>query len=55
LRRTFVSGMSESGVAAEAITRPAGHSSSRTTKTIYRLELRPVIITSADVMAKIFI
>jgi integrase len=55
LRPTFVSVMSESGVAVEEIARLAGHSSSRTTKTIYRHELRPVIITGADVMDKIFI
>jgi hypothetical protein len=55
LRHAFVSVMTESGVAVEVITRLAGHSSSRTTKTIYRPELRPVIITGADVMDKIFI
>jgi hypothetical protein len=33
----------------------AGHASSRTTETIYRHELRPVITTGADVMDKIFI
>jgi hypothetical protein len=30
------------------------HASSRTTETIYRHELRPVITTGADVMDKIF-
>lgn len=38
----------------EEIARLAGHSSSRTTETIYRHELRPVITTGADVMAKMF-
>ena len=33
---------------------PAGHANSRTTETIYRHELRPVITTGADVMDKIF-
>jgi len=54
LRHTFVSTSSESGVAVEEIARLAGHSSSRTTETIYRHELRPVITTGADVMDKIF-
>ena len=43
LRHTFVSVMSVSGVAVEEIARLAGHASSRTTETIYRHELRPVI------------
>jgi len=55
LRHTFVSVMSVSGVAVEEIARLAGHASSRTTETIYRHELRPVIITGADAMDKIFI
>jgi integrase len=54
LRHTFVSVMSESGVAVEEIARLAGHASSRTTETIYRHELRPVITTGADVMDAIF-
>ena len=54
LRHTFVSVMSVSGVAVEEIARLAGHASSRTTETIYRHELRPVIATGADVMDKIF-
>jgi integrase len=55
LRHTFVSVMSESGVAVEEIARLAGHASSRTTETIYRHELRPVITTGADVMDRLFI
>jgi len=55
LRHTFVSVMSESCVAVAEIARLTGHSSSRTTGTIYRHELRPVITTGADVMDKIFI
>jgi hypothetical protein len=46
--------MSVSGVAVEEIARLAGHASSRTTETIYRHELRPVITTGAVVMDKIF-
>ena len=55
LRHSFVSVMSESGVAVEEIARLAGHSSSRTTGTIYQHELRSVITTGADVMDNIFI
>ena len=55
LGHTFVSVMSESGVAVEEIAHLAGHASSRTTETIYRHELRPVITTGADVMDRIFI
>ena len=55
LRHTFVSVMSESGVAVEEIARLAGHASSKTTETIYRHELRPVITTGAEAMDKIFI
>ena len=32
----------------------AGHSSSRTPEVVYRHELRPVIITGAEVMDKMF-
>jgi site-specific recombinase XerD len=55
LRHPFVSVMSESGVAVEEIALLAGHSSSPTTETLYRNELRPGIITGADVMDKTFI
>ncbi|MHB1432907.1 MAG: site-specific integrase [Streptosporangiaceae bacterium] len=54
LRTSFVSLMSHSGVPVEEIARLAGHSSSRTTETIYRRELRPVITTGAEVMDQIF-
>ncbi len=46
--------MSESGVVIEEIARLVGHASSRTTQTVYRYELRPLITTGADVMDKIF-
>jgi len=54
LRHTFVSLMSESGVPIEEIARLAGHSSTRTTEVVYRKELRPVITTGAEVMARVF-
>ena len=46
--------MSHRGVSVEEIARLAGHSSSRTTETIYRRELRPVITTGAEIMDQIF-
>ena len=46
--------MSHRGVSVEEIARFAGHSSSRTTETIYRRELRPVITTGAEVMDQLF-
>ena len=54
LRHTFVSLMSEGGVPVEEIARLTGHSNTRTTETIYRRELRPVITTGAVVMDRIF-
>jgi integrase len=54
LRTSFVSLMSHRGVAVEEIARLAGHSSSRTTETIYRRELRPVITTGAEIMDQLF-
>ncbi len=54
LRHTFVSLMSVGGVPVEEIARLAGHSNTRTTETIYRRELRPVISTGAAVMDRIF-
>ncbi len=54
LRHTFVSLMSEGGVSIEEIARLAGHSSTRTTEVVYRKELRAVITTGAEIMARIF-
>jgi integrase len=54
LRHTFVSIMSAHGdVPIEEIARLAGHSDIRTTETVYRHELRPVIRTGAGVMDRL--
>jgi integrase len=54
LRHTFVSIMSAHGeVPVEEIARLTGHSDTRTTETIYRHELRPVIRTGAEVMDRL--
>jgi integrase len=54
LRHSFVSVLSDRGVAIEEIARLAGHSSSRTTELVYRKQLRPVLQTGATVMDGIF-
>ena len=54
LRHTFVSIMSQQGVPVEEIARLVGHSTTSTTETVYRKELRPVISTGAEVMDNLF-
>jgi integrase len=54
LRHSFVSVMSQAGMAVEEIAHLVGHSSSRTTELVYRHELRPVIRSGAKIMNKIF-
>ena len=54
LRHSFVSVMSQAGMATEEIAHLVGHSSSRTTEVVYRHELRPVIRSGAEIMNKIF-
>jgi integrase len=51
LRHSFVSLLSDADVPIERISRLVGHS---TTKTIYRKQIRPVIVHGADVMDRIF-
>jgi integrase len=54
LRHSFVSVMSDRGIATEEISRLVGHSSTRVTETVYRHELRPVLARGAEVMDEIF-
>ena len=54
LSTSFVSLMSHQGVSVEEIARLVGHASTRTTEIVYRRELRPVIITGAEIMDKLF-
>ncbi|MFI0371234.1 tyrosine-type recombinase/integrase [Actinomadura sp. 1N219] len=54
LRHTFVSIMSDNDVALEKISDLVGHSDTRTTRTVYRHQLRPVITTGAEKMNVIF-
>jgi hypothetical protein len=46
--------MSHRGVSTEEIARLVGHSSTRTTEVIYRMELRPVVNTGATIMDRLF-
>jgi integrase len=54
LRHSFVSLLSDADVSIEQISRLVGHSRSTTTETIYRKQIRPVIVHGADVMDRIF-
>ena len=54
LRHTFVSLLSDNGMAIEGISRLMGHSSSNVTETIYRHQIRPVITDGAEAMDRIF-
>jgi integrase len=54
LRTSFVSLMSHQGVSIEEIGRLVGHATTRTTETVYRRELRPVITTGAEIMDQLF-
>ena len=46
--------LSDADVPIEHISRLVGHSSTTTTETIYRKQIRPVIVHGADVMDRIF-
>jgi hypothetical protein len=46
--------MSDAGVPVEHISRLVGHSGTTTTETIYRKQLRPVLLEGAGAMDRIF-
>ena len=54
LRHSFVSLLSSSGVPIERIADLVGHTSSRTTETVYRHQLRPVLLDGAVTMDALF-
>jgi integrase len=54
LRHSFVSTLSDHGVPIEEIAKLVGHSSTSTTETVYRHQIRPVIQTGASAMEEIF-
>ncbi|WP_426505414.1 site-specific integrase [Dactylosporangium sp. McL0621] len=54
LRHSFVSLLSDSGVAIEDIADLCGHSGTTVTETVYRHQLRPVLLNGAVAMDRIF-
>lgn len=54
LRHSFVSLMSAHGAPVELIAHLVGHTTTATTETVYRHELRPVITEGADIIGKVF-
>jgi integrase len=54
LRHSFVSLLSDSGVSLEDIADLCGHSGTRVTESVYRHQLRPVLLDGAIAMDRIF-
>jgi len=54
LRHSFVSLLSDSGVSVEQIADLCGHSGTAVTETVYRHQLRPVLLGGASAMDRIF-
>jgi integrase len=54
MRHSFVSLLSDNGMPLEDIARLVGHSGTSTTESVYRKQIRPVIIEGAGAMDEIF-
>ncbi|WP_319461368.1 tyrosine-type recombinase/integrase [Micromonospora sp. RTP1Z1] len=54
LRHSFVSLLSDSGVSIEQIADLCGHSGTTVTESVYRHQLRPVLLSGAVAMDRIF-
>ncbi|MFL6055249.1 MAG: tyrosine recombinase XerC [Actinoallomurus sp.] len=54
MRHSFVSVLSDSGVPLEDISRLVGHNSTEVTETVYRKQIRPVLLAGAEAMDGIF-
>ncbi|MDV6013776.1 tyrosine-type recombinase/integrase [Haloechinothrix sp. LS1_15] len=54
LRHSFVSLLSGSGVPLKDIARLVGHSGTRVTETVYRKEIKPVVVEGATAMDRLF-
>jgi integrase len=54
MRHSFVSLLSDDGMPIEQIARLVGHTSTSVTETVYRLQIRPVMIEGAEAMDRIF-
>ena len=55
LRHSFVSLMSDAGVPIEKIARLVGHTGTTTTETVYRKQIRPVVVGGAEIMDGLFL
>ncbi|MEV4078068.1 site-specific integrase [Nonomuraea fuscirosea] len=53
MRHSFVSLLSDSGMPIEAISRLVGHRNTSVTETVYRKQLRPVLLEGAEAMDRI--
>lgn len=54
MRHSFVSLLSDSGVPIENISRLVGHNGTEVTETVYRQQIRPVLLEGAEAMDSIF-
>lgn len=54
MRHSFVSLLSDSGVPIEDISRLVGHANTVVTETVYRKQLRPVLLEGAEAMDELF-
>lgn len=54
MRHSFVSLLSSDGVPLEVIARLVGHSGTAVTETVYRKQIRPVLLSGAEAMDHIF-
>ncbi|GGO30262.1 hypothetical protein GCM10010116_60640 [Microbispora rosea subsp. aerata] len=54
MRHSFVSPLSDSETPIENISRLAGHSSMKVTETVYRKQLRPVLLEGTEAMDDLF-
>ncbi|GII32337.1 site-specific integrase [Planotetraspora mira] len=54
MRHSFVSLPSDDGVSLEHISRLVGHGNTMVTETVYRKQLRPVMLEGAQAMDRIF-
>jgi integrase len=54
LRHSFVSILSDSGVSIEDIAELCGHAGTRVTESVYRHQLRPIVLDGAVAMDQIF-
>jgi site-specific recombinase XerD len=54
MRHSFVSLLPDDGIPLENIARLAGHVDTTTTETVYRKQIRPVVLDGATAMDRIF-